>query len=301
MLDLNDLYFFVQVVEKKGFSAASRALKVPKSSISRRIVGLEARLGVRLIQRTSRSFVVTEVGEELYQHARAMLVEAEAAERVVTRRLAEPSGTVRITCSVGIAQFALSELLPKFLTAYPRVTLIQHASGRIVDLVAEGFDFGIRAHAEPLASSSLIQRPLARIPWYLVAGRAYLQRAGAPRGPADLWRHPGLHLSISPDVDAGWDLRRNEERVAVPFTPRVHSDDIVTLKAAAQAGLGIVALPWFVCRRDLREGSLVRVLPDWIARESAATLLMPSSRGVLPAVRALVDFLAAEFPRVAGE
>ena len=130
MLDLNDVYYYAQVVEHRGITAAARALDVPKSSISRRILALEASLGARLIQRTSRRFVVTEIGAEFHRHALAMLVEAEAAESIVRRRTAEPSGTIRFTCSVAFAQLALADLMPRFMADYPRVRKIGRASCR---------------------------------------------------------------------------------------------------------------------------------------------------------------------------
>jgi DNA-binding transcriptional LysR family regulator len=296
MLDLNDLYLFVQVVDKRGFAAAGRALDLPKSSLSRRIGELETRLGVRLIHRTSRSFVVTEIGHELYRHALAMLVEAEAAEAAVKRRLAEPSGAVRFTCSVSLAQYVLAELLPRFLSAYPKVELVQHATNRTVELVDEGFDFALRAHGGPLADSSLVRRPLASVSWHLVASPAYLERAGTPRAPEDLPGHAGLLLD-SRAGDAHWTLKHaGGETTEIAFRPSLRSDDMVTLTTAARRGLGIVALPCYLVAADLAAGRLRRVLPDWTAGDATLTVLAPSRRYQLPAVRAFIDFLAAELP-----
>jgi DNA-binding transcriptional LysR family regulator len=297
MLDLNDLYFFVQVVDKKGFSAASRALGVPKSSLSRRIITLEARLGTRLIQRTSRSFAMTDAGQEVYQHALGMMVEAEAAENAVRRRLAEPSGTVRYTCSIGIARHMV-ELVTRFLSMFPKVSIVQRVTNRFVDLVEEGFDVGVRGHSGALPDSSLVQRPLARTPWHLFAAPIYLDCAGTPISPADLATHAGLALG-SRSGETSWKLRSSElGEVVVPFAARLKSDDMETLKHTAVAGLGIVALPAYVCRADIERGSLRCVLSDWTAGDSRITLLIPSRRGLLPSVRAFVDFLSAEFPMV---
>lgn len=298
MLDLNDHYYFVQVVDKGGFSAASRALDLPKSTLSRRIIGLESRLGVRLIQRTSRSFVLTDVGREFYQHALAMLIEAEAAEDAVKRRLAEPSGMVRFTCSIGMAR-TLAELLTRFLTMFPKVSLVQHATNRYVDLVEEGFDVGLRGHFEPLPDSGLIQRRLSPTPWHLFAGPAYLARAGTPTSPVDLTTHTAVALGTRSD-ETVWKLRRVDgEETVIPVVPRMRSDDLETLKMAAIAGLGVVALPEYVGRTEIEQGKLLRVLPEWIARADAeVTLLAPSRRGQLPSVRAFIDFLVAEFPRL---
>ncbi len=297
MLDLNDVYYYAQVVEHEGITAAARALDVPKSSISRRILTLEASLGARLIQRTSRRFVVTEIGAEFHRHALAMLVEAEAAESVVRRHTAEPSGTIRFTCPVAFAQLALAELIPRFMAAYPRVRIVQHATNRHVDPVQEGFDLCLRAHTEPLPSSSLVQRALAQIPWHLFACPSYLARKGTPGEPNALSEHDGIALAAQESY--AWrlrDARQADQVVVVPFTPSLQSDDMATLKAAACAGLGIVALPGYVGRTELERGELVRVLPQWIAAIATMTLLMPSRRGLLPSVRAFVQFLSEHAP-----
>jgi len=298
MLDLNDVYYFVQVVEHRGITAAARALDLPKSSLSRRILDLEATLDARLIQRTPRRFVVTEVGEAFYKHAVAMLVEAESAENVVRQRKAEPSGTIRFSCSVALAQLALAELIPTFMTRYPQVRIVQHATNRHVDPVHEGFDLCLRAHSTQLPDSTLVQRPLAQVPWHLFAGPAYLQRKGVPDTPAALRTHNGIALSGVQDTHA-WRLSHllhaNQVEV-IPFEPSLQSDDMATLKAAACQSLGIVALPGYVGQSEVRKGQLVRVLPQWLAGLATVSLLMPSRRGLLPSVRAFIDFLAERIP-----
>ncbi|MER8510862.1 LysR substrate-binding domain-containing protein [Mesorhizobium sp. M0092] len=295
MLDLNDLYYFAKVVEKQSFTAASHALGRSKSNISRRIIELEKQLGVCLIQRTSRSFAVTDIGQEVYQFAVGMLVEAESAEGAAARRLAEPSGTVRFTCSIGMAQSFLAELLPRFLLTFPKVNIIQHATNRYVDLVDEGFDLALRGHVEPLPDSSLIQRRFAPTPWHLFAAPIYLAGAGTPTSPQDLADHGGLALN-GLTGGAVWKLRNiGGETVLMPLTARLRSDDLGTLKQAAIAGLGIVALPAYFCQAETGNGILQRILPQWTAGEAGITLLSPSGRSLLPAVRAFSDYLAAEF------
>jgi DNA-binding transcriptional LysR family regulator len=297
VLDLNDLYYFVQTVERKGISAAARALNVPKSKVSRHILALEAVLGARLIQRTTRTFAVTDVGQEFYSHALATLIEAETAENVVRQRVAEPSGTIRFTCSVALAQLGLAELIPRFMTLHPRIRIVQHATNRYVDPVQEGFDVCLRAHWTPLPASTLIQRHLVDIPWHLFAGRAYLARKGPPAHPGDLAAHDGvgLHQTEEPHI---WSLTHEkhvDQKAAIPYAPCLQSDDMGTLKVAART-LGIVALPAYVGRREVESGLLVRVLPEWHAGIATLTLLMPSRRGLLPSVRAFIDFLSTELP-----
>jgi DNA-binding transcriptional LysR family regulator len=300
MLDLNDVYYFAQAVEKRGISAAARAFDVPKSSISRRILALEAALGVRLIQRTSRSFAVTDIGQEFYRHAVAMLVEAEAAEEVVRRRTAEPSGTIRFSCSVALAQLVLADLIPQFMALYPRVRIIQHATNRYVDPVQEGFDICLRAHSVPLPPSTLIQRHLVDIPWHLFAGPAYLARKGTPATPADLSEHQGMGLRQTEDAHS-WVLRHEQhpdKTETIAYQPQVQSDDMATLKVAACRSLGIVALPGYVGSREIDGGLLVRVLPQWHAGIATVSMLLPSRRGLLPSVRAFMDFLSVQVPLV---
>jgi DNA-binding transcriptional LysR family regulator len=297
MLDLSDVYAFVQAVEKKGIGAAARALDLPKSSVSRRILALEATLGVRLIQRTTRKFAVTDVGQEFYAHAVATLIEAEAAENVVRRRLSEPTGTIRFTCSVALAQLALAELIPRFMTLYPRVRIVQHATNRYVDPVQEGFDVCVRAHSTLLPASTLIQRHLADIPWHLFAGPAYLARKGAPQTPEELPEHDAVGLRQAEETHV-WSLvheEHPEENSTVAYAPLLESDDMGTLKVAART-LGIVALPGYVARKEVESGLLVRVLPQWHAGIATVSMLLPSRRGLLPSVRAFVDFLSSHVP-----
>jgi len=299
VLDLNNLYYFVQTVEKKGISAAARALDVPKSTVSRHILALESALGARLIQRTTRRFAVTDVGQEFYAHALATLIEAETAENVVRQRVAEPSGTIRFTCSVALAQLGLAELIPRFMTLHPRIRIVQHATNRLVDPVQEGFDVCLRAHWTPLPASSLIQRHLVDIPWHLFAGRAYLARKGTPAQPDDLAAHDGVGLRQTEEAHL-WSLTHEkhvERKAAIAYAPCLQSDDMGTLKVAART-LGIAALPAYVGRKEVESGLLVRVLPEWHAGIATLTLLMPSRRGLLPSVRAFIDFLSTHLPPV---
>lgn len=303
VLDLNDFYYFVQVADRGGFTAASRALRIPKSTLSHRIQELEARLGVRLLHRTSRRFGMTDVGRELYQHAVAMLEHAEAAETATRHRLTEPRGTVRFTAAIATVEFALCEVVSGFLARYPLVNLIGAARDDLVDIVGESYDVAIRAHSGPLPDSTLVARPLAPVPWYLFAGAGYLAAHGAPQTPRDLAKHPSLFM-MRANVVPEWRLRRAEEpgtysakEVVLRLAPRLIQSNMVGLKHAAIAGLGIVALPAYVCRADVRSGALTRVLPDWIAGDGALTALVPHRQGLLPAVRAFVDCLAAELPK----
>jgi len=299
VLNLNDFFYFVQVVDRGGFTAAGRSLGVPKSTLSHRIQQLENRLGVRLLNRTSRRFGMTDTGQEFYRHAAAMLREAEEAETAIRHRLSEPAGTVRCTAAVATVQFAMREMVTDFLIRYPKVDLTVHATDQKVDIVGENYDVAIRAHSDPLPDSTLVRRKLAPAPWFLFAGAKYLEANNPPKTPRDLVKHPALFMMRTGFAPA-WRLRhsgKGKEEFVGALKPRLLSDDMIGLKEAAIAGLGIAALPGYVCRQEVRAGSLRQVLPSWLADDTTITALIPYRQGLLPAVRVFVDHLAAEFPK----
>ncbi|WJR66361.1 LysR substrate-binding domain-containing protein [Neorhizobium sp. CSC1952] len=297
MLDIKDVYFFVQVVDRGGFTSASQSLRIPKSTLSHRVRVLETNLGVRLINRTSRQFGMTDVGSEFYQYALQMIYSAEAAEEFVRQRLTEPSGTVRITTAVEIAQFALRDLIPVFLKRHAKVKIVEIATDRLVDLVGEGFDLAIRGHVSPLQDSALIQRGIASVPWLLFASPEYLEEAGEVCDPYSLAHHSTL--AMDRHGAEMWRLTGLPGQIAeVAIEPRFLSNNLIALREAACANLGIAALPGYICREEIRAGRLRQTLPGWIAADARMSALMPYRNGLLPAVRSLVDFLAAELPGV---
>jgi DNA-binding transcriptional LysR family regulator len=298
MLDLNDFFYFVQVVDRGGFTAAGRTLRIPKSTLSHRIQQLETSLGVRLLNRTSRRFGMTDAGEDFYRHAVVMLREAEQAETAIRHRLSEPTGTVRCTAAVATMQFAMRDIVADFLVSYPKVNIVAHVTENL-DIVGENYDIAIRSHSDPLPNSNLVQRTLTPAPWFLFAGSAYLDANEAPETPQDLQKHPSLFM-MRTGIAPIWRLRHAgaaKDEVVMPLTPRLLSDDMIGLKQAAIKGLGIVALPGYVCRDEVRSGVLRRVLPTWLAGDSTITALIPYRQGLLPSVRLFVDHLAAEFPK----
>ena len=297
MQDLNDLYYFAMVVEHGGFAAAERALGIPKSRLSRRISQLENDLGVRLLQRSTRRFAVTDVGMSVYRHAQTMLTEAQAAREVVDRLSAEPRGVVRVSVPVALAQQQLPKLLPKFLDQYPKVRLQLHIGNRRVDLINEGFDVALRVRARLDDDGSLVMRSFGQIQEMLVASPKYLDRAGRPKDPADLASH--LTLSIHEDeAHQRWELHGPGGEVRrVDLQPRVAGFDFPLLQSMVKDGFGITMLPETVCAEAVRRGELEVVLPEWSLPQGICHAVFASRRGLLPAVRVFIDFLAEHLPQ----
>ncbi|NKI72154.1 LysR family transcriptional regulator [Collimonas pratensis] len=297
-IDLNDLYLFAQVVERRGFTAAGDALGIPKSRISRRITQLEARLGARLLQRTSRRMSLTEAGQELYRHCAAMIAEAQAGEDAVRKRLGEPVGTVRVSLPMAVADIALPRLLPRFMQQFPKVRLMVQASNRQIDLIEENIDVAVRGIGAQLESSSLVQSSLCSVHWTLAASPQYLAQHGPIDDLAALTDADALYYAPLSDTEASWRLLGPDEaRHQAPIGKlRLQSDNLSVLKQAALAGMGVATLPRYACAAELAAGSLLPVLPDWRPRAGHLVVLFPSRRGLAPAVRAFVDFLKDELP-----
>ncbi|WP_407351488.1 LysR family transcriptional regulator [Luteimonas sp. R10] len=301
MQDLNDLYYFAVVVEHGGFAAAERALGIPKSRLSRRISQLENDLGVRLLQRSTRRFAVTDVGQSVYRHAQSMLAEASAAREVVDRLSAEPRGVVRVSVPVGIAQQSMPKLLPDFLAKYPQVRVQMHVSNRRVDVINEGFDVAIRVRSKLDDDGSLIMRSFGQIQELLVASPKYLDRAGRPRTPDELKDHTTMTMGED-EVRQRWDLQGSDGQVSrVELKPRVSGFDFPMLMALARQGLGITMLPETLCADAVRSGEFEVVLPDWRLPQGIAHAVFASRRGLLPAVRVFIDHLAEALPPLIEE
>ncbi|WP_198970843.1 LysR family transcriptional regulator [Xylophilus sp. ASV27] len=294
MKDLNDLYYYVQVVDHGGFAPAGRALGVPKSKLSRRIALLEERLGTRLIQRSTRRFAVTETGQTYYGHCKAMLVEAEAADEAVALTQAEPRGIVRMTCPAALLDARVADMVAAFMVAHPRVEIHLEETSRRVDVVGEGIDVAIRVRPPPIEDSDLVMRVLAERGQCLVACPALLA-SGIPRVPADLAGLPSMDLGL-PQHEHVWNLiGPGGAQAAVRHQPRLVTRGMLALRAAAIAGVGVVQLPSMMVRGQIERGELVHVLPGWAPRREIIHAVFASRRGLLPAVRALVDFLAQRF------
>lgn len=295
MYDLNELYFFVQIVEHQGIAAASRALDIPKSRLSRHLAALEDRLGVRLINRSTRQFAVSDLGMEYYQHCLDMLGGAQAAQTAVEDSQAAPRGLVRIACPTALLNFLVAGMIARFMDRHPEVQVHLESTNRQVDPLREGFDIALRVGFQPLEDSGLVMKRLSHSPQALVASPRLIERLGPPRNLADLGRFPSLALP-SCTSQSVWNMEGPDEvQATVRHAPRLVTDDMITLRRAALAGAGIVQLPRLVVSKDLRNGVLVPLLPGWAPRGGVIHALLPSRRGLPQSVRALLDFLADSF------
>jgi DNA-binding transcriptional LysR family regulator len=291
MRDLNDLSFFAAVVSHGGFSAASRALGLPKSRISRRVAALEAQLGVRLLERSTRRFKVTEVGLDVYRHARAALTEAEAIEEVVTRLKAEPQGLVRVSCPLD-ADRLIGSALPAFLARHPKLRVQVIVSNRRVDLIEEGVDVAIRVRERLDTDAELQLKVISRSIAMMVASPGFVAEHGQPNTPEDIGAYPTLAHTDRLGLNRWTMVNQSGDEVEVAHAPRLSTSTFPIIHEAACAGLGVAMLPEYVCRDALESGRLMRILPEWASRQGVMHLVFTSRRGLLPGVRAVIDFLA---------
>jgi DNA-binding transcriptional LysR family regulator len=292
--DLNDYAYFAEVVSHGGFSAASRALREPKSKLSRRIAELERRLGARLIERSSRRFRVTDVGQAFYERCRTLLLEAEQAEALVAEAQAEPHGQIRMSCPTGLVE-VISGTLRNFLSRYSKVRLQLLAVDRPVDLIGERIDIALRVRTDLTSDAALTMRSLGISRRILVASPQLASRLGADI--KSLSDAPTLSTSDSLTV-VEWTLERDDGTLhTLRHEPRITCGDFALVRDAAVSGLGVALLPDHTCADELAAGRLVQVLREWSGRQGIVHLVFTTRRGLPPAVRALIDHLAADFPQ----
>ncbi|MBS0153763.1 MAG: LysR family transcriptional regulator [Nitrospira sp.] len=293
--DLNDLYYFVKVVDHGGFAQAGRVLGMPKSKLSRRIALLEGRLGVQLIQRSTRSFSVTEVGQAYYTRCNAMLVEADAAQMLIDSTHAEPCGTVHLSCPIALLHACVGPMLVAFADKFPALRIELVGMNRVVNLLAEGLDLAIRVESHPSHVGALTVRTLGHATQYLVASPSLSNQFGMPSSPADLASWPSLGYG-PPAEHHIWDLSNSDgSQVTQQYTPRFVTTDMATLCHAAVTGIGVVQLPLMVVRDELANKRLIRLLPDWTLRPKLIQVAFPTRRELIPSVRLLLDHLVEKF------
>jgi DNA-binding transcriptional LysR family regulator len=291
--DLNDYALFAEVVTHGGFAAAGRALRAPKSTLSRRIAALETRLGVRLIERSTRRFRVTEIGQAFCERCRIVVMDVEQADAIVSEALGEPRGVVRCACPLGLVE-ALSPAFTGFMTAFPKAKLQIVAVDRAVGLIDERIDVAIRVRAALDADAGLTMRTLGRSSRILVAAPSL---AAACAG-GDVAALAGLPTLATTDQmgEITWEFfSADGETRAIGHEPRMTSVDFMALRDAAVAGLGIALLPDHACRSELASGRLRHVFPQWRTEDGVIHLVFTTRRGLPPVVRAFIDHLAGVF------
>lgn len=294
MQDLSDLQYFALVVEHGGYAAAERASGISKSKLSRRVADLEEQLGTRLIQRSTRKFSVTDVGQDVYRQARSILDQAQELRDRVEQVVSKPRGVVRISVPNSIAQVHMAELLPRFHEQFPEVRVQLHVTNRRVDLINEQIDIALRVRTRLDSDAEFIVREFGSSAELLVASPAYLNRKPMIRSPRDLIEQDTL-INSADESQHSWELHGpGGEIERIQLKPVVAGSDFSMLMRLAENGMGVALLPETICFERVRSGALRRVLPDWDLPQGIAHMVYPSRRGVLPAVRALIDYLAAE-------
>jgi DNA-binding transcriptional LysR family regulator len=286
--DFEGLAIFAKVVEIRSFAGAAAELKLSKATVSKAVSRVEARLGARLINRTSRQFALTDAGRQLAGRAAHILAEGEAAEDAALAHAAVPRGLVRLAAPMSFGVLHVAPLLPEFLAAHPEVSVDLHLSDAMVDLIGEGFDAAIRIAI--LSDSSLVARRLCEMQPYLVGSPAYLKKHGRPRHPVDLAEHRciGYGYTMTPET---WRFTKDGKSATVrPSGPlRVNNGD--AMLPALIAGIGVGVLPEFILRDALVAGRLERLMPDWSLPTAAVYWITPPGGPRPKRVEVLADFL----------
>lgn len=290
--EIADLLIFATVVAQRSFSAAATELGVSKSVVSKHVSALEASLGSKLLNRTTRSLTLTDSGRALYEHAARIAEEYEQSKAAVSRLSAEPAGTLRMTAPTSFATHHIAPFMPEFLRRYPKLAVELILDDNIVNLAAEALDLGVRIAQE--AAPNLVARRLASIRRVIVASPAYLNRNRRPAHPRQLTEHNCLYYPLL-TPEQRWHFRRagKTESVAISGNLRVNSSE--ALHQAALAGLGIVSLPTFIVGDDIQSGRLRPLLGQWELNTSAVYAMYLPTRHLAPKVRVLIDFLLQKF------
>lgn len=295
--DLDDFYCFALVVEHGGFSAAERATDIPKSKLSRRVYNLEENLGVRLIQRSSRHFAVTDIGMNVYRHAQVMMSAAQSAHDLVDHLSEQPRGLIKVSVPVTIAQHEMSRILPGFLKQYPEIKVQFMVTNRRVDIINEGVDVALRVRFNLDDDPSLVIRQFRHDEHHLFASQAYLNEFGMLKTPEDLSQHRILSMADE-NTDQHMILHdKHDQAIKIKVNPVVMGSDLALLAKLASQNCGITLLPDSISQDYIQSGELVRVLSDWKMPLGIFHAVYPSRRGLLPAVRVFIDYLVEELSK----
>lgn len=289
-VDLSEIFVFLRVVQRGSLTAASTALRMPKSTVSRKLSELENRVGARLLQRTTRRIALTDIGRTYYDHCVRIAADIEEAQAAVARLQVTPRGLMRVTAPVAFT--LLGPIVAEYLRLHPDVEIELVCTDRRVDLVEERYDLALRAGETP--DSSLVARKLGGVRRVLVAAPPVASRLGRVRQLSDLERHPCL--AFAPEGNT-WALTSGAKTAALDVRPRLTVNDYEMLHSVARAGFGIALLPDYLCADDLAAGRLVRVLESWSAPEVPVFALYPSARHLAPTIISFLDLLRERLAR----
>lgn len=292
---MDEIQVFVRVVEAESFTAAADQLGMPKSTVSRYVTKLEDRLGVRLLNRSTRQLQTTDVGRSYYARCAALLAELSEVERSITSMQEVPSGPLRVTAPLTFGYLFFGEIVSEFLQQYPDVQLMLSLTDRKVNLIEEGFDVAIRGGV--LEDSSLVARKLTSTNRVICASPAYLAQRGTPQHPDALKQHACLSYSSGPALGSAW---RMADDSLVPVQGPLTVNNLEVLRRAALAGLGLILTPRFMVSDDLAAGRLVAVLESHTSHQGGLYVLYPHARHVSAKVRAFVDFVVAHVQASGG-
>lgn len=294
----DDFYYFYLVVKHGGFSAASEAENISKSKLSRRIIDLENKFNVSLIQRTTRHFKVTDLGQEFYEECCKVIAQVECAENVLLKQKSEPQGVIKVSCPPLMMHFQIRKILNQFLKTYPKVEISLELTSRRVDILHDDIDLAIRTNFEPNEDSNLIVRDVIKTDHCLVASPELLQ-GRTIKHYSELQEFPSISLGTQKQ-NYIWHLCniRNGESVYIPYQPRIKSNDLAGVYYAVMDGLGIADLPFLTVESEIRKGTLVHILPDWKSNIGMLQLVYVSRKGQRLVVEKLIETLIEELRRL---
>lgn len=287
-MDLNDIVVFTKVAETKSFTGAADALGLPKSTVSRKLAQLEERLGVRLVQRTTRKLALTDIGEMYYERCQRIVHDVLSAEQLVTDMQATPRGRLRISATVDLSTRWLGDIVASFLAQHPEINIELHATDEVVDLIEDGFDVAVRFG--PMPESTLIARRLCTLSLVLVASPDYI----AKHGPKTIDELDALeHVLFTPTTAMNaWTLHDGDQTHEFGRPARFASNNYGAVRDVALAGGGIALLSEFMIADDLKAGRLVRVLPSWRTRVTEVHAVYPARHNLPPRLTLFLDHLA---------
>ncbi|MEZ2902554.1 LysR substrate-binding domain-containing protein [Acinetobacter terrestris] len=291
MHSFDDYYYFFLVVKHSGFSAASEASNITKSKLSRRILDLESQFNVSLIQRSTRHFKVTALGQEFYEECCKVIAQVECANNVLLKQKSEPQGLIKISCPSVMMRFQIRTLLNQFLKDYPKVQIELELTSRRVDLIHDDIDLAIRTNFQANEDSSLIVRDVIKTMHCLVASPELLQGRKIQHF-SELHEFPSVVLGIQKS-QYYWHLknREHDEVIDIPLQPRIKSNDLAGVYYAVRDGLGIADLPYITVEEDIKQGQLIHILPEWCSNLGTVQLVYASRKGQRLVMEKLIDYL----------